>query len=108
MRRTHRGVGVAGNGKHTDPHSVPHDTQDGLTLGQGSDAVLTHVSMAHPLIKLMGYEHREHAVGGGGCRLGQTYTHTHTHTVPRDTQGGWSLVQGSNEILTHVSVAAPQ
>ena len=55
MRGTHRGVGVAGNGKHTDPHSVPRDTQDGLTLGHGSDAVLTHVSVARPLFKSMVY-----------------------------------------------------
>ena len=66
---------------HTRTHTFPRDTQDGLTLRQESDAVLTRVSMAHPVIKLMGYEHREHAVGGGGCRQGQTYTHTHTHTV---------------------------
>ena len=32
-------------------------------------------------------------------------THTHTHSVARDTQGGWSLRQGSDAILTHVSVA---
>ena len=24
--------------------------------------------------------------------------HTYTHSVPRDTQGGWSLVQGSDAI----------
>ena len=36
-----------------------------------------------PLIKLMGYEHREDAVGGGGSKQCQihTRTHTHTHTV---------------------------
>ena len=63
---------------HTHTHSVTCDTQEVWILGQGSDAVLTHVSMAHPLIKLMGYEHREHAVGGEGCRQGQPYAHTHT------------------------------
>ena len=93
---------------HTHTHSVTCDTQEEWILEQGSDAVLRHVSMAHPLIKLMGYEHREHAVGGGGCRQGQTYIHIHTHSAPRDTQGGWSLVQGLDAILTHVSVAAPQ
>ena len=61
---------------HTD--SVPRDPQGGQSVGQGSDAVLTHVSVEHPLIKLMGYEHREHAVGGRGCWQGQTHTHTHT------------------------------
>ena len=59
--RTLWGVGGAGNVKHTHTHAhtLPRDTQDGLTLGQGSDAVLTHVSVARPLFKLMGYEHRE-------------------------------------------------
>ena len=55
-----------------------------------------------PLIKLMGYEHQEDALGGGGAGNAK---HTHTHSVPRDTQGGWSLKQGSDAILTHVSVA---
>ena len=105
IRRTQWGVGGACNGKQTHTHSVTCHTQEAWILGQGSDAVLTHVSMAHPLIIFMGCEHREHAVGGGGCRQGQTYTHT--HSVPRHTQGGWSLVQGSNAILTHVSVVAP-
>ena len=40
------------------------------------------------------------AVGGPG--KGQ-----HTHSVYRDTQGGWSHVQGSDTILTHVGVATP-
>ena len=39
-----------------------------------------------PLIKLMDYELRQDAVGGGGSRLWQT--HTYTHRVPSDTQGG--------------------
>ena len=51
---------------HTHTHSVTRDTQDGWSLVQGSDAGLTHVSVAHPLLKLTGNEHREHAVGGGG------------------------------------------
>ena len=48
-----------------------------------------------PLIKLMGYEHREDGVEGEGSRQWQTHTHTHTHThiLPCDTQGGWSLGQ---------------
>ena len=53
-----------------------------------------------PLIKLMGIEHWEDTVGGGGREHavantrrsgGNTHTHTHTHSVPRDTQDGWSL-----------------
>ena len=78
-------MGGACNGKHTHTHSVTCDTQEGWILKQGLDADLTHVSMAHPLIKLMGYEHRMHAVGGGGCRQGQTYTQTHrvSHMIHR-------------------------
>ena len=30
---------------------------------------------------------------------------THTHSVPRDTQGGWSVAQGSDAILMYVGVA---
>ena len=62
--------------------------------------------MAPLLIKLMGYEHREDEVEVGGAGNGK-HTHTLTHSVPRDTQGGWSLVQGWDAILTHVSVAPP-
>ena len=103
------GVEEAGNGKYTHTQSVPRDTQDGWSLWQGSDAILTQVSVASPLIKLMGYEHREDAVGGGGSRQWQmhtnTHTRTHTHSVPRNLQGGRSLGQRSEAILTHVSVA---
>ena len=103
---------------HTHTQSVPRDTQGGWSLVQGSDAILTHVCLAPPLIKLMGCEHRENAVGLGGAGDGKhththtptptpTHTHTHTHSVPRDTQGGWSFVQGSDAILTHVCLAPP-
>ena len=34
-----------------------------------------------PLFKVMGSEHREDAVGGGGSRQWQTHTNRHTHTV---------------------------
>ena len=51
-----------------------------------------------PLIKLMGYEHREDAVGGGGSKQCQIHTHTHTQSVHRDTQDGWSLGQRSDAI----------
>ena len=37
---------------------------------------MTRVGEAPPLIKLMGYEHREDAVGGGGSRQWQTHAHT--------------------------------
>ena len=89
--------GGAGNCKqtqtytHTHTQSVPRDTQDGWSLGEGSDVILTHVGVAPPIIKLMGYEHRGDAVGGGGS--GQWQTHTHSTSVPRDTQGAWSLGQ---------------
>ena len=51
----------------------------------------------------MVYEHREDTVGGGGSRICQI--HTHTQSVLRDTQDGWSHGQGSDAILTDVSVA---
>ena len=60
-----------------------------------------------PLIKLMGYEQREEALGVREAGKGK-HTHTHTHCVPRDTQGGWNLGQGSNTISTHVGVAPHQ
>ena len=63
---------------HTHTHSVTRDTQDEWRLGQGSDAILTHVSVALPLIKLMGYEHREAQWVAGSAG---TVKHTHTHTV---------------------------
>ena len=68
-----------------------------------SDAILTMVIVACPLIKLVGYEHWEDAVGGGE----QAMANTHTHIVPHDKQGGWSLRQCSEAVLTHVSVAPP-
>ena len=55
-----------------------------------------------PIIKLLGNQHREDAVGVWGAG---NVKHTHTHNVPRDTQGGWSLGQGSDAISTHVGVA---
>ena len=78
---------------HTHICSVPRDTQDGWSLVQGWDAILTHVSVAPPLINLMGYEHREYAVCGWGSRQWQTHSNIHTHSVPGNTQGGWSLGQ---------------
>ena len=60
-----------------------------------------------PPIKLMGYEDWEGAVEGWGSRQWKTHTntHRHTHSVPCDLQGGWSLGQRSEAILTHVSIA---
>ena len=62
--RTQWGVGEAGNGKYTHTHTqcVPRDTQDGWSIGQGSDAISTHVSVARLLIKSMGYVPLENAV----------------------------------------------
>ena len=65
---------------------------------------MTHVGVATPLIKIMGYEHRVDAKGGGGA-CNSKNTHTHTHSVARDTQDGWSLGQRSDTILTHVGLA---
>ena len=76
----------------THTHSVPRNLQGGRSLGQRSEAILTHVSVAPPLIKPMSYERRENAVEGGESREWQTHTNTHTHThiysVPCDTQDG--------------------
>ena len=44
---------------------------------------MTHVGMAPPLIKLMGYEHREYAVGGGESRQWQTHTHPVSPVIPK-------------------------
>ena len=41
-------------------------------------------------------------VGGAGISK-----HTRTHSVPRYTQGEWSLGQGSDGLLTHESVVHP-
>ena len=90
---------------HTHTHSVTCDTQKGWILGPRSDAVWTHVSMAHPLIKLTGYQHREDAVGGGGSRQGK---YTHTHSVPGHKGDGWCLGQRSDTILIYVGVSPPQ
>ena len=67
---------------HTHQHtrSVSRDPQAGWRQGQGSDAFLTHVCVAPPLITLMGTEHRKGAVGGGGCMQLQTQTHTQCHS----------------------------
>ena len=92
-------MGSGGAGKantHTQTHSVPRHTQYGWSLGQGSDTILTHIGVAPPQIKLMGYEHREDALEGGVAGKGK-HTHTHTHSVHRDTQGGWSHGQGSEQ-----------
>ena len=43
---------------------------------QLSEAILTHVTVSPLLIKLVSYEHREDAVGGGGSKQWQTHTHT--------------------------------
>ena len=102
--KTQWGVGekaLSNTNTHTHTHSVLRDTQGGLSLGQVSDTILTHAGWP-PLIKLIGYEHREDAVGGAGY---VKHTHSHTHTVSRVTQGGWSLGQGSDAILAHVGVA---
>ena len=77
----HREDTVGGGGSrqcqiHTHTQSVLRDTQDGWSHGQGSDAMLTDVSVAPPLIKLVCCEHREDTVGGAGSRQWQTHTHT--------------------------------
>ena len=85
MSNEHRedAVGGGGAGKaniHTHTHSFPGHTGDGWSLGQGSDTILTYVGVAPPQIKLMGYQHRENAVGGGGAGNSK-HTQAYTHTV---------------------------
>ena len=53
---------------HTHTHSDTRDTQDGWSLAQASDDILTHDSVAHTKMKSMVSEHREYVVGGGGSR----------------------------------------
>ena len=67
---------------------------------------MTYVGVPPP-IKLMGIEHREDPVEGGGREHAVANTHTHTHSVTRDILDGWSLGRGSDTILTHVGVAPP-
>ena len=62
---------------HAYTHTIPRDTQVGWSIGQGSDAILTHVGLALPLNDLVGYEHRKDAVGGGGSKQWKKHTHTH-------------------------------
>ena len=56
---------VGGLGKGQNTHSVHRDTQGGWRHGQGSNTILTHAGVARTLIKSLGYEHREDAVGVG-------------------------------------------
>ena len=74
-------MGVGGSKQwhtHMHTHIVPRDTTGGWSLGQGSDAILTHVGVVGPLMKLMGYEHREDAVGVGEQAMEIAHTHAPT------------------------------
>ena len=65
---------------HTHTHIVSlviHRVDGALGNRKGSDAILAHVGVARPPIKLKGYEHREDVVGGGGAG-NDTPTHPHT------------------------------
>ena len=100
-------MGGAGNVKHTHTHT--HTQCSPVYTGWMEPLARTRIERnpdtcrrGPPLIKLMGYEHREDAVEGGGAG---NVKHTHTHTVSRVTQVGWSRGQGSDAILTHVGVA---
>ena len=77
--KTQWGVWGAGNVKHKHTHSVQRDTQGRCSLEQGSVPILTNVGVVPPLIKLMGFEHREEA--GGVWRAGNVkHKHSPTHT----------------------------
>ena len=68
---------------HTRTRGVPRDAQgEWSPFGQGLGAILTNVGVAHTLIKLMGYEHREDAVLGGGAG-NDKHTHTVSHVIHR-------------------------
>ena len=89
---------------HTHTDSVARDTQVGWSLGQGSDAILTHVCVARQLFKLRAMNiARTQWLVGGACNGKHTHTntHTHPHSVPRNTQDGWKLGQDSDAILAH-------
>ena len=67
MGYEHRGDGVGGGGSgqwQTHANRVHRDTKGEWSLGQRSDAILTHVSVARPLTKLIGYVPLENAVWG--------------------------------------------
>ena len=101
---TQWGVGGPGKGQHT--HSVDTvSTQGGWSLGQKSNGILTHESVALPQIKYRWSLNIGSTLWGVGEAGNIKHTHTHTHSVPRDTQGGWNLGQRSDTTLTHVGVA---
>ena len=72
---------------HKRIHSVPRDTQGGWNLGEGSDAILTHVSVALPLIELKGFELREAQWGAGMQARSNTHTNTHSVHVTHKVDG---------------------
>ena len=73
---------------HTNTHTISRDTQGGWSPAKGLDAILTHVGLTLPLIKLMDYEHREDEVGVGGAGNGKhILTRIHTHSPSLYT--GW-------------------
>ena len=66
------GVGAADKGKHTQcPPLYTGRVEPRARIGPNLDTC----NRSPPLIKLVGYEHREDAVGGAG-----NVKHTHTHT----------------------------
>ena len=76
-------VGGANNGKYTHTHthnvSIVIHRMDGASVKDRTQ--LDTCKRGPLLIKLMSYELRKDAVGGGGGRKWQTHTCTHTHTV---------------------------
>ena len=103
-------MGGAGNVKHTHTHTQCSPVYTGWMEPLARTRIERNPDTCRrgpPLIQLMGYEHREDAVGGGGSGQCQTHTHTHTHSVPRDKKGGRSFGQGSYTILTNIGMAPP-
>ena len=66
---------------HTQTYTQtdPRTSQGGWSTVKGSDAILTHVGLALPLIKLVGFEQREDAAGVGEQAMAKTCTHVYTH-----------------------------
>ena len=91
MSNEHREDAVGGGGsrqgKHTHTHTqCPWSYRGWMEPRARIGHNLDICRRGPPQIKLMGYQHRENAVGGGGAGNSkhtqtQTHTHIHTHTV---------------------------
>ena len=74
------GVGRVGNGKDTQTQSVIHRVVEPRAMIRSNHDTCRR---GPPLKKLIRYEHREDAVGGGGSGQWQTHTHTASPEIHR-------------------------